>query len=74
MTSRPRSRALSWTLIVLVGFLTTRIPIGPAYSAVGPRIFPWLIAGALVVIGLLMVFGIRSYMRGAPAPVPAGTA
>jgi putative tricarboxylic transport membrane protein len=40
---------------VLVGFLTTRIPIGPAYSAVGPRIFPWLIAGALVLIGLLMV-------------------
>jgi putative tricarboxylic transport membrane protein len=40
----------------LVAWLTTRIPVGPAYSAVGPRIFPWVVAASLVVIGLLVIF------------------
>lgn len=41
---------------VLVAWMTTRIPVGPAYSAVGPRIFPWVIAAALLVVGLLVIF------------------
>lgn len=40
---------------VLVAVLTTNIPIGPAYSAVGPRVFPWLVSGALVVVGLMLL-------------------
>jgi putative tricarboxylic transport membrane protein len=52
----------------LVAFLTTRIPIGPAYSAVGPRIFPWLIAGALVVVGVLMI--IESLSAAEPEEQP----
>lgn len=40
---------------VFVAILTTNIPIGPAYSAVGPKVFPWLISGALIVIGVLLL-------------------
>src|SRR3546814_5531510 len=40
---------------MLVAVLTTNIPIGPAYSAVGPRVFPWLVSGALIVVGLMLL-------------------
>lgn len=40
---------------VFVAVLTTNIPIGPAYSAVGPKVFPWLISGALILIGILLL-------------------
>ncbi|HET8728960.1 MAG TPA: tripartite tricarboxylate transporter TctB family protein [Alphaproteobacteria bacterium] len=40
---------------VFVAVLTTNIPIGPAYSAIGPRVFPWLISGALILIGALLL-------------------
>src|SRR3546814_2963113 len=40
---------------VFVAILTTNIPIGPAYSAVGPKVFPWLISGALILIGLMLL-------------------
>lgn len=53
---------------MLVAFLTTNIPIGPAYSAVGPRIFPWLISGALVVIGALVI--IENLMTAGPTERP----
>lgn len=36
---------------VLVAILTASIPMGPAYSAVGPRVFPWLISGAVILVG-----------------------
>src|SRR3546814_4379917 len=40
---------------MLVAVLTTNIPIGPAYSAVGPRVFPWRVSGALIVVGLMLL-------------------
>lgn len=40
---------------VFVAILTTNIPVGPAYSAVGPKVFPWLISGALILIGILLL-------------------
>src|SRR3546814_14012458 len=40
---------------MLVAVLTTNIPIGPAYSAVGPRVFPWLVSGAPIVVGLMLL-------------------
>src|SRR3546814_8119878 len=40
---------------VFVAILTTNIPIGPAYSAVGPKVFPWLISVALILIGLMLL-------------------
>lgn len=53
---------------VFVAVLTTNIPIGPAYSAVGPRVFPWLVSGALIVVGLLLL--IESLTAAEPAERP----
>lgn len=40
---------------VLVAILAARIPAGPAYARVGPRLFPWLVAGALVLVGIAVL-------------------
>jgi putative tricarboxylic transport membrane protein len=39
----------------LAGWLTWVIPVTPVYATVGPKLVPALIAGALVVLGLLLV-------------------
>src|SRR3546814_12409052 len=53
---------------VFVAILTTNIPIGPAYSAVGPKVFPWLISGALILIGLMLL--IESLRETEPSDRP----
>src|SRR3546814_3698811 len=54
--------------VVFVAILTTNIPIGPAYSAVGPKVFPWLISGALILIGLMLL--IESLRETEPSDRP----
>jgi putative tricarboxylic transport membrane protein len=39
----------------LAGWLTWVIPVTPVYAVVGPKLVPSLIAGALVVLGLMLV-------------------
>lgn len=53
---------------VFVAILTTNIPTGPAYSAVGPRVFPWLISGALILVGLMLL--IESLRETEPSDRP----
>jgi putative tricarboxylic transport membrane protein len=40
---------------LLVFYQTTRIPVSPLYSKVGPTIFPYLVAAGLLILGLLLV-------------------
>src|SRR3546814_21137311 len=53
---------------MLVAVLTTNIPIGPAYSAVGPRVLHWLVFGALLVVCLMLL--IVSTMSTEPSTRP----
>lgn len=57
---------------VAVAVLTTRIPVGPAYSFIGPRVFPWLVAGALALAGAALV--VESLRAAEPAPAVDGRA
>jgi putative tricarboxylic transport membrane protein len=52
---------------VAIGVLTTQIKVAPLYSKVGPTVFPWAVAGGLLLIGL--VLALRGWRRGTkPAP------
>jgi putative tricarboxylic transport membrane protein len=50
---------------------TTEIKVAPIYAKVGPTVFPWIVAGALIVLGVL--FAIQAWRRGhspSPGPIP----
>ncbi|HEY7688769.1 MAG TPA: tripartite tricarboxylate transporter TctB family protein [Dongiaceae bacterium] len=53
---------------------TTEIKVSPAYAKVGPTVFPWIVAGGLILLGA--VFAIQAWRRGPrqtaehPEPVP----
>jgi putative tricarboxylic transport membrane protein len=50
---------------------TTAIKVAPIYAKVGPTVFPWIIAGALIVLGALFAFQAWRGQRDAPSgPVP----
>ncbi|MGH6873404.1 MAG: tripartite tricarboxylate transporter TctB family protein [Aestuariivirgaceae bacterium] len=55
--------------LVLLGFLilagTLSITIAPAYSRVGPRVFPFAVAAGMIVLGLLYAF---ESWKGAQTP------
>jgi putative tricarboxylic transport membrane protein len=39
----------------LVLFQTSRIPVSPLYSKVGPTVFPYMVAAGLLLLGLVLV-------------------
>jgi putative tricarboxylic transport membrane protein len=39
---------------------TARLRTGPGYAAVGPKLFPWLVAAGLVLVGLALLREARS--------------
>jgi putative tricarboxylic transport membrane protein len=41
-------------VLLLIG--TTSITVAPVYSRIGPRVFPFLVAGGLIAVGLLYAF------------------
>jgi putative tricarboxylic transport membrane protein len=47
---------------------TTEIKVAPIYAKVGPTVFPWIVAGALIVLGVL--FAIQAWRRGQRSPSP----
>ncbi|MGH6898671.1 MAG: tripartite tricarboxylate transporter TctB family protein [Geminicoccaceae bacterium] len=48
--------ALSVLLLgVLVAIETALLRTGPGYSAIGPKLFPWLVAAGLVLVGLALL-------------------
>jgi putative tricarboxylic transport membrane protein len=52
----------------LAGWLTWVIPVTPVYAVVGPKLVPALIAGALVLLGLLLV--VAALRGGWSADIP----
>jgi putative tricarboxylic transport membrane protein len=51
-------------VLLLIG--TTWITVAPTYSRVGPRVFPFAVAGGLIIVGLL--YTLESW-KGAQTPV-----
>ena len=53
---------------VFIAFETTQLSAGPGYAAIGPALFPYMIAAGLVLIGLLVLreafFGRIAHERG----------
>jgi putative tricarboxylic transport membrane protein len=49
---------------LFIGVETTQMSAGPEYAAVGPRAFPWIIGGGLVLVGAVLLLGA---IRGAQA-------
>lgn len=47
---------------------TSQITVAPAYAKVGPGVIPYLVAGALILLGLL--FALQAWRTAAPAPLP----
>lgn len=60
------------TLAGLLGWQTTEIQVSPAYSRIGPRIFPTAVCLALAGVGLLLAIEALGKARPAAehAPVP----
>ena len=54
---------------------TARLEVAPTYAAIGPRLFPYLIATGLIVIGALVLreafFGHIAHERGFELDLPA---
>ena len=40
---------------LFIAFETSRIHVAPTYAAIGPRLFPSLVAAGLIVIGVLVL-------------------
>ncbi|HYD32254.1 MAG TPA: tripartite tricarboxylate transporter TctB family protein [Azospirillaceae bacterium] len=56
---------------VFVAVETARLSVGPAYAAIGPRLFPALVATGLILAGLgVLVMVLRSRHHPAPTPPP----
>jgi putative tricarboxylic transport membrane protein len=53
--------ALSVLLLgVFVAIETALLRTGPGYSAIGPKLFPWLVAAGLMLVGLALLREARS--------------
>jgi putative tricarboxylic transport membrane protein len=59
MSPRTRGPALVGAGVVFFGLVvfhqTTQIPVSPLYSKVGPTIFPYMVSGALLLLGLALI-------------------
>ena len=50
---------------------TTVIKVAPIYAKVGPTVFPWIVAGALILLGAIFAIQAwRSERRPASGPIP----
>jgi putative tricarboxylic transport membrane protein len=50
--------ALAIGVLALAGVVaqqTTVIPVSPLYAKVGPTVFPWMVAGGLALLGLMLL-------------------
>lgn len=60
VTPRTRGPAFVGAGVVFFGLVvlhqTTQIPVSPLYSKVGPTVFPYMVAAALIALGLALIF------------------
>src|SRR5918992_515481 len=45
---------------VFVAVETAMLPGGPGYSGVGPKLFPWLVAAGLLLVGVALLYEARA--------------
>ena len=53
---------------VFIAVETAMLRTGPGYSAIGPKLFPWLVAVGLLLVGLALLWEARA----GPVAQPAG--
>jgi putative tricarboxylic transport membrane protein len=62
--------ALAAFILLLGGFIaveTALLRTGPGYAAIGPKLFPWLVAGGLLLVGVALLHEARSGTVAQPA-------
>jgi putative tricarboxylic transport membrane protein len=52
---------------VFVAVETTMLRTGPGYAAIGPKLFPWLVAAGLLLVGVALLYGARAGAVAQPA-------
>jgi putative tricarboxylic transport membrane protein len=52
---------------VFVAVETALLRAGPGYSAIGPKLFPWLVAAGLLLVGVALLHGARAGAVAQPA-------
>jgi putative tricarboxylic transport membrane protein len=52
---------------VFVAVETANLRTGPGYAAIGPKLFPWLVAAGLVLVGLALLYEARAGAVAHPA-------
>ena len=57
---------------VFIAVETSQLAVAPAYAKVGPGVIPYLVAGGLILLGLL--FALQTVRATAPAPTPSAGA
>jgi putative tricarboxylic transport membrane protein len=54
---------LAGFVLVLGGFIaveTAMLRTGPGYAAIGPKLFPWLVAAGLLLVGVALLYEARA--------------
>ena len=57
-------------ILLLGGFIaveTAMLRTGPGYAAIGPKLFPWLVAGGLLLVGVALLHEARAGTVAQPA-------
>ena len=52
---------------VFVAIETAMLRTGPGYAAIGPKLFPWLVAAGLLLVGFALLHGARAGAVAQPA-------
>ena len=58
--------AFIFALGVFMAVETSMLRTGPGYAAIGPKLFPWLIAAGLLLVGLALLYEARAGAVGQP--------
>ena len=52
---------------VFIAVETAMLRSGPGYAAIGPKLFPWLVAAGLLLVGIALLFEARAGAVAQPA-------
>lgn len=52
---------------VFVAVETATLRTGPGYAAIGPKLFPWLVAAGLLLVGIALLYEARAGAVAQPA-------
>jgi putative tricarboxylic transport membrane protein len=67
---RPGEAVVAGFILLLglyVAVETAMLRTGPGYAAIGPKLFPWLVAAGLLVVGVALLYEARAGAVAQPA-------